>query len=231
MSIKNGKDYLYLVWKSTKTRQQYIIGQLSKNGTYEFKYSNDIQKAIDEGGFNLLVSFNDTKQLYTNDELFPAFSSRLPDRKRKDIKDILAKYGLEKYDAYELLKKSGAKLPIDNLQFIDPILDVELPFEKTFYIAGTRHYIGCDGRSCECSKITVTRGDELFLFPNPCNEFDSNAIQLLNDKNQLIGYVPRYYCEALLRFIKDQRKISCHVRNFENKNNCSECIQVILSIK
>ena len=30
---------------------------------------------------------------------------------------------MEEYDAYKLLKRSGARLPIDNLEFIDPILD------------------------------------------------------------------------------------------------------------
>ncbi|MCB2298617.1 hypothetical protein [Clostridium tagluense] len=53
--------------------------------------------------------------------MFPAFSSRLPDKRRKDVKEILAKYKLEKYDSFELLKKSGGKLPIDCLEFIEPI--------------------------------------------------------------------------------------------------------------
>ena len=44
--------------------------------------------------------------------LFPVFASCLPDRKRKDIDKILQKYGLKEFDEYELLKKSGARLPI-----------------------------------------------------------------------------------------------------------------------
>ncbi len=36
MSVKDGKDYLYLIWKSEQTRNQYIIGQLTKNSQYEF---------------------------------------------------------------------------------------------------------------------------------------------------------------------------------------------------
>lgn len=63
--------------------------------------------------------------MYKCEELFPVFSSRLPDRKRKDIKKILEKYGLKEYDSYQLLKRSGARLPIDNLQFVDPILNFE----------------------------------------------------------------------------------------------------------
>ena len=38
MSVKDGKDYLYLIWKCSSNRRQYIVGQLSKNGQYEFCY-------------------------------------------------------------------------------------------------------------------------------------------------------------------------------------------------
>ena len=49
----------------------------------------------------------------------------------------MEKYKLEEYDSYELLKRSGAKLPIDNLQFIDPILDFEDEFEKVLGLLET----------------------------------------------------------------------------------------------
>ena len=57
--------------------------------------------------------------VYKYENLFPVFASRLPDRRRKDIKKILYKYGLLEYDSYELLRRSGAKLPTDHLQFRD----------------------------------------------------------------------------------------------------------------
>ena len=38
MSKINNKDYIYLVWKDYKTRHRYIVGELSRNGKYEFKY-------------------------------------------------------------------------------------------------------------------------------------------------------------------------------------------------
>lgn len=60
------------------------------------------------------------------------FFKQTSGQKRKDIKKILEKYKLEEYDSYELLKRSGAKLPIDNLQFIDPILDFEDEFKRNF---------------------------------------------------------------------------------------------------
>ena len=121
MSSINTRDYLYLIWKDYKTRQKYIIGELSKNGKYEFKYRiNDVDNAI-KNGFEPLIAFANINEVYESYDMFPAFSSRLPDKRRKDVKEILAKYELEKYDAFELLKKSGGKLPIDSLEFIDPI--------------------------------------------------------------------------------------------------------------
>lgn len=106
MSVKDGKDYLYLIWKCSSNRRQYIVGQLSKNGQYEFCYCEEFNEAVKEG-FSPLISFEDTNRVYKSQELFPAFSSRLPDRKRKDINKILKRYGLEQYDSYELLKRGG----------------------------------------------------------------------------------------------------------------------------
>ena len=36
MSQKDGRDYLYLIWKAEQSRKQYIVGQLIKNGQFEF---------------------------------------------------------------------------------------------------------------------------------------------------------------------------------------------------
>lgn len=85
MAIKNGKDYLYLIWKCTSNRRQYIVGQLTKNGQYEFQYGGEIKDAI-KVGFKPLVSFEKLGNVYKCEELFPVFSSRLPDKKEKILK-------------------------------------------------------------------------------------------------------------------------------------------------
>ena len=228
MSIRDGKDYLYLVWKSNETRRQYIVGQLTKNGQYEFQYCKEYEDAIKDG-FKPLVSFDDSDKIYTCNDLFPVFASRLPDRKRKDMDKILQKYGLDEFDAYELLKRSGAKLPIDSLYFIDPILNFDNSFEKTFNLAGVRHYLGCDGNNCSKS-ISVTRGDEVFLEREEDNSFDHNAIRVVNDNSELLGYVPRYYSEAFVRLMGESRVASCHVTNVDKNESCDECITVLIKI-
>jgi len=136
VSENAGRDYIYLIWKEPTTRRNYIVGQLSKNGQYEFSYGHEVKEAIDNG-FELLIPFSDIKKVYKSDNLFPAFSSRLPDKKRRGIEQILLKYDLQEYDEYELLKRSGARLPIDGLEFIDPILkEYNGKINRTFYIAG-----------------------------------------------------------------------------------------------
>lgn len=229
MAIKDGKDYLYLIWKCSSNRRQYIVGQLTKNGWYEFKYCEDIEEAI-KVGFKLLVSFENLDTIYKSENLFPVFASRLPDRKRKDIGKILEKYNLKEYDSYQLLKKSGAKLPIDNLQFIDPILDYESSFEKSFYIAGVRYYLGCKGNQC-IDAIQITRGDEVFFVHEKSNQYDNNAICVVNKQQQVLGYVPRYYAEAFVRFIKENRIEEGHISSVTKQNCCDECIGIQVRIK
>ena len=36
MSVKDGRDYLLLIWKEPKSRRRYLVGELSKNGQFEF---------------------------------------------------------------------------------------------------------------------------------------------------------------------------------------------------
>lgn len=109
-----------MVWNCNSNGKQYVVGQLTKNEQYEFKYCKEIEEAL-KVGFTPLISFGDVNTAYKSENLFPVFASRLPDRKRKDIKKILHKYGLREYDSYELLRSSGAKLPTDHLQFRDPL--------------------------------------------------------------------------------------------------------------
>ena len=111
------KEYLYLMWQAPSNGRSYIVGKLIKGDGYEFQYCKEINLAI-KNGFCPLICFGNINKSYKSEELFPVFSSRLPHRKRKDIDKILKKYDLKEFDDYELLKRSGAKLPIDHLYFV-----------------------------------------------------------------------------------------------------------------
>ncbi len=230
MSIKCGKDYIYLVWKEIKTRRQYVVGQLSKNGQFEFSYGFEVKEAI-EKGFKLLISFEDIDKIYKSDILFPVFSSRLPDKKRSGIDKILLKYGMEEYDDYKLLKKSGARLPIDNLEFIDPILDEnEDEVKRIFYLAGPRHYMGCEGVDCAKS-VDLNIGENLQLVLEPENCYDKNAIKIVNNDNVHIGYIPRYHSEGIISLINKGYEYDCDAYEVQKNNKCNECVKIQLEMK
>ncbi len=230
MSKKNDKDYLYLIWKEPISRRNYIVAQLSKNSQYEFCYGHEIDEAI-EKGFELLIPFDNINKVYKSDTLFPTFSSRLPDSKRRGIEKILAKYGLEEFDEYMLLKRSGARLPIDSLEFIDPIFEEHNgEVKRIFYIAGVRHYIGCDGDNFE-KAIHLKVGDRLSLELEPTNKFDKNAIKIIDKDNNHVGYLPRYYSESVAGYIKQEEKYKCKVLEVNKDMECHECIKVKLEIR
>lgn len=231
MRKNDGKDYIYVIWKEPETRRQYTIGELVKNGCYQFSYGYEVEQAI-EMGFKGFICFDNFKETYYSNVLFPAFSSRLPDQRRRGIERILKRYGLDEYDAYELLKRSGAKLPTDNYEFIDP-LPVEIKdceVERYFYIAGPRHYIGCKGIECNKS-IDINVGDELSLVLEADNKFDNYAIKVYDNRENHIGYIPRYYSKNLTNFIKNGHRYYCNVHLVNKDGNCNECIKAKLIIK
>lgn len=229
MSIKNERDYLYVIWKDPNSRRQYTIGELSKNGKYEFCYCHEIDEAI-ESGFEALISFDDIKKKYVSNRLFPPFASRLPDKKRKDINEILSKYNMTEYNEYTLLKRSGGILPIDTLKFIDPILETPREGIKiSFCIAGVRHYSNCNGK--DCSKLNdIKENDNLILELEPSNQHDKYAIKILNTSNILIGYVPRYYNKELTNLINNNFTYKCTIIKINKDTKCDVCIQVILKM-
>ncbi|NLS84170.1 MAG: hypothetical protein GXZ14_00950 [Ruminococcaceae bacterium] len=112
-------DYLYLTWRPPNGKIYYIVGTLSKKEHFEFAYGHAVDDAI-KNGFTPLISFPDLNKVYKSKDMFPAFACRLPDKNRRDIENILQKYGMTEYDEYEFLKRSGARLPIDTLWFIEP---------------------------------------------------------------------------------------------------------------
>ena len=229
MSRKNNKDYLYLIWKHPDTRRQYAVGILSKNGMFEFEYGIQFEEAKKDG-FTGIEAFKEYNQKYQNEKLFPVFASRLPDKKRRGIEDILKKYNLVEYDEYMLLKNSGARLPIDTFEFIDPIFDVLLIVSRDFYLAGVRHYLPCNGHDCS-NQTRVGLNDKVSLILEPENQFDENAVAVYNSYNEKIGYIPRYYAKQVTQKIKEHRPIECTVTECNYAKSCRECIKVHLLIK
>ena len=113
------KDLVYLVWTDVKTGNKYKVAMLYKeNETYYFKYILENVKEAQKDGFELLVAFPQINATYENPRLFAVFGARLPDKRRPEIEQILTEYGMTEYEEFELLKRSGAKLPTDTYEFV-----------------------------------------------------------------------------------------------------------------
>ena len=113
------RDLVYLVWTDVNTGKKYKVAMLYKeNGKFYFRYILENVKEAEKYGFNILIAFPQINTLYENPRLFASFATRLPDKRRPEIKEILKTYGMTEYDEFELLKRSGAKLPTDNYEFV-----------------------------------------------------------------------------------------------------------------
>lgn len=228
MAKRDGLDYIYVIWQDTESRNNYVIGTLTRNGHYEFAYGMEVEQALARG-FTPLVSFPELDQNYQSETVFPAFACRLPDRKRRGIEDILRKYGLTEFDEFEFLKKSGARLPTDTLSFVDPIFDEEETVERSFFVAGIRHYLEC--RGCDCASAPgFAEGDQLRLVPEPDNTHDRHAVKIMSQSGEMLGYLPRYYSEAISDRLNKGVNYRCEVVEHCRQQPCSECMKVRLQM-
>lgn len=113
------KDLVYLIWRDVNTGIKYKVAILYKeNEKFYFKYILENVKEAQKVGFKLLIAFPQINALYDNPKLFATFAARLPEPTRPEISEILSTYGMTEYDEFELLKRSGAKLPTDNYEFV-----------------------------------------------------------------------------------------------------------------
>lgn len=221
-------NYLLLIWKDPETRRNYTVGKLTRGDFFTFQYYGEAENA-EEAGWKLLGAFP-TYREYRSNTMFPVFSSRLPDKKRRDIQNILEKYGLMEYDEFELLRRSGARLPIDTYEFIDPISPDDKEVEREFYITGIRYHSACQGSDCGALP-GVKVGDILLLEEEPENAYDPMAIRVLTQEQEVLGYVPRYYNKAILARLHDGMGYSCKITEVNaNMRNCSECLKARLTM-
>ncbi|MDU4660472.1 MAG: HipA N-terminal domain-containing protein, partial [Clostridium butyricum] len=117
----NKKEHIYVIWKDPESRKRFKIGNLIRNNKYIFEYDLKETYQAMKYGFEPFVAFPDINEVYSHNDLFLTFLCRLPDRRRADINEILKNYGMDKFDAFELLLRSGGRLPTDTLEFIKPI--------------------------------------------------------------------------------------------------------------
>ena len=57
------------------------------------------------------------------------------------------------------------------------------------------------------------------------------SFKVVANEQCLIGYVPRYYSEAVLHFLRIGRIVTCHIVEIGEEHLCDICIRADLSIE
>lgn len=221
--MMHNEEYLYLVWKDPQTRRNFTVGKLTRSEEYTFTYLEDML-AAENHGWSKLEAFPEVRE-YKSKVMFPAFACRLPDRKRRDLYKILQKYGVEEFDEFELLKKSGARLPIDTYEFINPIFPDDETVLRDFYVMAIPY--STENTAVYCDQLQgVGVGDLLQFVPEPDNDYDPLAIRVVSQDGAHWGYIPRYYNKEILARLNKGMTYSCEVIEIDYDCNSSECIKV-----
>lgn len=224
------KKRLLVIWQDNKTRLRHIIGELTKGSCFMFQYNKENFQKLRSLDFNVLTAFPDWDKTYFSDTLFSVFLSRLPDKRRSDINNILRNYDLESYDEFDLLKKSGGRLPTDSLEFVEALDLSEKNIKRQFYIAGTKYYCGEDF----CNILKLAPNEPLSFQLESDNKIDKNAVKILH-LGTTIGYVPSYFAKEVTEAILSKRNVSIKVvetkPNFQLSENWYECVKVEITIE
>ena len=225
------ENVIYVYRKDEISHSRICIGIIIREtDCFKFRYSADYKNTE---SFTPIFPFLNKDSEYQNKNLFPVFASRLPDPKRIDIKEILSKYNIDEYDQFDLLRKSQGRLPIDTLEFISELSEEEADGLE-FYVAGTSHYSACKKNS---NHINLKKGDSLKLIYDEGNIYDKYAIKILF-KNNIVGYVPNYYCRTYLKLINNGCDLSAEVISLKDctcqnpsSSECIDCINIKISVK
>ena len=218
------------VYHKNLAHSRVLVGTICVQADgYIFRYSEEYKVS----GEKPLIPFLDLNEVYRNERLFPVFSSRLPDRKRKDIDHILKKYGMDVYDEFTLLQRSKGRLPIDTLEFIEPLDRSEIDGAE-MEIAGVSHYDVCRMR---CPEEIVQVGDHLRLVEDPENQYDTFAVKLVYG-DALIGFIPVYYSEVICKLMRDGKAVKAEVvylkqceHDAPDSAYCCDCIRIRLHVQ
>lgn len=226
------KNEMWLIWKESKSRKRFVIGTLTKNEKkFIFKYINPELNEAKKAGFEYFPGFEEINKIYESQDLFANIKTRLPNPARPDYLEILNFYNLDKDSSdFDILKETKGRLLTDNYEFVPAFDKNKINFE----VAGTRHYH--DIQKC---KKELSVNSKLYLEIDEKNEHDKYAIKVIyksNNKNYLLGYVPRYYSKQLCELLKDNIKYSARIQsvNFESKisdENISTSVKLIFDVK
>jgi hypothetical protein len=204
---------LYLAWQDTgETRRWFPVGRLRRlpDGLYEFVYIRGYQDAQRLAGMQPLLDFTDIHERYLSGSLFPHFQRRLMWPGREEYEAYIERLGLSDtpHEPLMVLARSGGHRGIDSFEVFEGPVALEGPRRQVHYLI--RFFIhGMKFVRPEAQPQSLEgRGHEpLFLMWDWQNIQDPSAIMIRTEDNQLLGWVPRYYCADILSLMRRRAPI------------------------
>lgn len=213
---------LLLIWKDPISRRRFVVGELKynvSNQIYSFEYAEKevLEIAIKEG-FTSYPKFNDLKKVYESNTLFGNIKSRLPNSKRPNYAEILARYGATKDNTeMELLQVTRGRLATDNFEFVMYVEYISgNPFNVSMDIAGARH----KEFTSVARKLSI--GESVILLRDLENEFDEYAVMIMHKDNICLGFVPRYISGEIRKMLDEEVEYLAKISKLDIDNESSD---------
>ncbi len=179
----NKFDKIYLSWRASKGMARIMVGELLIDGReVNFKYNKDNVNQAKRHGFNGYPGLSlDKLEHYS---VLDLFSKRLINTERSDSDSLLDFWEIEpqyKNDKLYILAMTQGITSIDNFEFL-------ANFELTDNLDFVTDIAGISYSNFNLSNLK--RGDYLF-FEKEAHKEDKNAVKILSNNQQLIGYVKK----------------------------------------
>lgn len=178
-------------------QQSYILNYLCNQDSIEL-------------GFTGVTPFSVESRLHDYN-VMEVLAKRLPNRKRGDFTDFLAKFRLPSDFSgsdFALLGYTGGRLPSDRLDFAPDFSHIATPIDLFLEVVGSRYYLRGE-------KILqfMKEGDPLRLEVQKNNEHDENAVAVFFEDKQ-IGYINRGISAWLYVWLEKGRSVCAQVSRF-----------------
>lgn len=217
---------LLVAWRSrTPERGWQPIGRLEyEGGVYRFVYTHGARTLA---GFRPFVQMEDLEEIYESDELFPVFANRLLSKSRPEYDAYLQWGGFDPNhppDPISILGVTEGRSALDSIEvFPCPVPDSKGCYVNKFFVHGLSRMDS--GHLAQINQLESNQ--ELYLLPELHNQFDPQAVSLIDRNKFMIGFVPRYLARDIRRIMSDCKPDYIHVF-FERVNKDAPMQQRLL---
>jgi len=193
-------------------RRRHAVGELvAVDGGARFNYlsETDSFRAARNEGFDgypgLALDGSDVS------DALAIFLRRLPSPERPDYDQFLKTFGLSTdagWSGLSLLAYTGARLAGDSFSITETFDGFDRPFRYIFDVAGFRRFIQ--------NATDLQAGDSVSLVHQPENAHDTNAVQVLRESGECLGFINRLQSKRLLEW-QQSGSIAASVYRFNGR--------------